>query len=78
MKAYGSQLWEAVIRHLNLLEADYFDLEFEDLHGLEVCNHRNKLSIETMLPNIWFKHILFHQSLIHKYNIIEVGSDSKP
>ena len=26
----------------------------------------------------WFKHILFDQSLIHKYNIIEVGSDSKP
>ena len=28
--------------------------------------------------NIWFKHILFEQSLLHKYDIIEVGSDSKP
>ena len=27
--------------------------------------------------NIWYKHILFDQSLLHKYNIIEVGSDSK-
>ena len=27
---------------------------------------------------IWFKHILFDQSLLHKYNMIEVGSDSKP
>ena len=24
----------------------------------------------------WFKHILFDQSLYHKYDIIEVGSDS--
>ena len=27
---------------------------------------------------IWFKHILFDQSLLHRYNIKEVGSDSKP
>ena len=26
----------------------------------------------------WFQHILFDQSLLHKNNIIEVGSDSKP
>ena len=26
----------------------------------------------------WFKHILFDQSLLHRYNIKEVGSDSKP
>ena len=40
VKAYGSQLWEAVIRHINLLEADYFDLEYEDLHGLQVRHRR--------------------------------------
>ena len=27
---------------------------------------------------VWFIHVLFDQSLLHKYNIIEVGSDSKP
>ena len=26
----------------------------------------------------WFKYILFDQSLLHRYNIKEVGSDSKP
>ena len=29
-------------------------------------------------PEFWFKHILFDQSLLHRYNIIEVGSDGKP
>ena len=27
-----------------------------------------------MLEYRWFKHILFDQSLLHRYNIIEVGS----
>ena len=30
------------------------------------------------LEQTWFKHILFDQSLLQRYNIIEVGSDSKP
>ena len=36
----------------------------------------------SVLPSVkyydWFKHILFDQSLLHVYNIIEVGSDSQP
>lgn len=50
VKAYGSQLWEAVIRHLNLLEADYFDLEFEDDHGLKCWLDKEKPVLK-QLPN---------------------------
>jgi len=36
VKALGQALWDAVVRYLNLLEADYFDLEFQDLRNIHV------------------------------------------
>ena len=33
---------------------------------------------EGLIYKLWFKHILFDQSLLHRYNIKEVESDSKP
>lgn len=41
-KAYGSVLWDAVVKHLNLVEADYFDLQFADRHGLQSWLDREK------------------------------------
>lgn len=32
----GSVLWEDVIKSLELVEADYFDLEYNDEQGLQV------------------------------------------
>ena len=45
------------------------------LDGLE----KSILPFAIVMPNAdtWFKHILFDQSLLHKYNITEVGSDSQ-
>ena len=37
VKAVGQALWDAVIRHLQLTEADYFGLQYDDSHGLKVC-----------------------------------------
>ncbi|KAK3608984.1 hypothetical protein CHS0354_008546 [Potamilus streckersoni] len=50
VKAFGQVLWEAVVRHLNLLETDYFDLEYEDAHGLQCWLDREK-AILKQLPN---------------------------
>ena len=36
VKALGVVLWEAVTRHLELLEADYFGLQYTNRHGDEV------------------------------------------
>ena len=36
MKAFGRVLWNAVTQHLNLLEADYFDLEYTDEKTIQV------------------------------------------
>ena len=36
MKGSGCLLWDAVVHHLALLEADYFDLEYTNSHGDEV------------------------------------------
>ena len=35
-KAMGIVLWEDVIKYLELVEADYFDLEYNDEQGLQV------------------------------------------
>ena len=37
-----------------------------------------KLTLIFRLMQVGLNSILFDQSLLHKYNIIEVGSDSKP
>ncbi|KAL3848556.1 hypothetical protein ACJMK2_019407 [Sinanodonta woodiana] len=50
VKAFGQVLWEAVVHHLNLLETDYFDLEYEDAHGLQCWLDREK-AILKQLPN---------------------------
>lgn len=36
-KALGQALFDEVCRHLNLLECDYFSLEFTDCYGNRVC-----------------------------------------
>lgn len=38
IKALGNALWEAVVRHLQLVESDYFDLQYDDTRGLRVCH----------------------------------------
>ena len=55
-------------------------LKYESSHltYLSVKHTTNDLSTKLQLKYLWFKHILFDQSLLHRYNIIEVGSDSKP
>ncbi|XP_022338747.2 FERM, ARHGEF and pleckstrin domain-containing protein 2-like isoform X2 [Crassostrea virginica] len=35
VKEIGRSLWEAVIHHLQLVESDYFGLQYEDSHGLK-------------------------------------------
>lgn len=37
IKALGNALWEAVVCHLQLVESDYFDLQYDDTRGLRVC-----------------------------------------
>lgn len=34
VKALGNALWEAVVKHLQLVESDYFDLQYHNIHGL--------------------------------------------
>jgi hypothetical protein len=36
IKALGNALWEAVVCHLQLVESDYFDLQYDDTRGLRV------------------------------------------
>ncbi|XP_053403070.1 FERM, ARHGEF and pleckstrin domain-containing protein 1-like [Mercenaria mercenaria] len=50
IKAFGQALWEAVVRHLSLLEADYFDLEYEDSRGIQNWLDREK-AILKQLPS---------------------------
>ncbi|XP_071084632.1 uncharacterized protein [Haliotis cracherodii] len=42
VKSLGITLWEAVCQHLQLLEADYFDLEYIDNGGLKCWVDRQK------------------------------------
>ncbi|XP_052782396.1 FERM, ARHGEF and pleckstrin domain-containing protein 2-like isoform X2 [Mya arenaria] len=42
VKALGQALWDAVARYLNLLEADYFDLEYLDLRSILTWLDREK------------------------------------
>ena len=39
VKEIGRSLWEAVIHHLQLVESDYFGLQYEDSHGLKVLQN---------------------------------------
>lgn len=50
IKAYGQTLWDLVTRHLSLLEADYFDLEFTDSRGIQNWLDREKAVLK-QLPN---------------------------
>ncbi|CAC5369552.1 FARP2 [Mytilus coruscus] len=34
IKGLGNVLWEAVVRYLQLVESDYFDLQYDDTHGV--------------------------------------------
>lgn len=36
-KAYGATLYTEVVKKLKLIEADYFDLEFTEASGCNVC-----------------------------------------
>ena len=38
-KATGSVLYQHVVQEMQLLEADYFGLEFRDMHGAPVRNY---------------------------------------
>lgn len=49
-KAMGSVLWEDVIKSLELVEADYFDLEYNDEQGLQCWLDREK-PILKQIPN---------------------------
>ena len=45
---------------------------------MEKSNDLKGFKMAKFINWYWFKHILFDQSQLHKYNIIEVGSDNKP
>lgn len=49
-KAMGIVLWEDVVKYLELVEADYFDLEYNDEHGLQCWLDREK-PILKQIPN---------------------------
>lgn len=49
IKAFGQVLWDAVVKHLNLVEADYFDLEFQDAREIQVSS-----SLKILLSD-WLK-----------------------
>ncbi|XP_036368540.1 FERM, ARHGEF and pleckstrin domain-containing protein 1-like [Octopus sinensis] len=49
-KAMGSVLWESVIKYLELMEADYFDLEYYDETNLQCWLDREK-PILKQIPN---------------------------
>ena len=49
-----------------------------ELKQIECLKNEETLSASVNQKQFWFKHILFDQSLLHRYNIKEVGSDSKP
>jgi len=38
MKSSGQSLFDEVIRKLRLIESDYFDLEYTDVHGAIVSS----------------------------------------
>ncbi|XP_064615027.1 FERM, ARHGEF and pleckstrin domain-containing protein 2-like isoform X2 [Liolophura sinensis] len=42
IKATGQALWDAVCKHIQLVEADYFDLAFTDEEGLQCWIDRDK------------------------------------
>ncbi|XP_060083379.1 FERM, ARHGEF and pleckstrin domain-containing protein 2-like [Ylistrum balloti] len=50
VKALGMALWEAVVRHLQLVESDYFDLQYGDKNGLK-CWLDNEKPILKQLPS---------------------------
>lgn len=43
VKAVGLLLWDAVVSHLQLLESDYFGLEYTNHYEDEVCTLYNEL-----------------------------------
>lgn len=69
MKAAGRSLWEAVVYHLQLVECDYFGLQYEDSHGLKVelsynrC-HTHARYLEHVIY-IYHKHVKVITDIIH-------------
>ena len=56
-KAIGEELYDEVIRHLQLIESDYFDLEFTDSQGCQCWLNREKLILRqvTSASQLFFK-----------------------
>lgn len=50
IKALGNVIWETVVRFLQLVESDYFDLQFSDTHGLR-CWLDHEKGILKQLPH---------------------------
>jgi len=63
VKALGQALWDAVVRYLNLLEADYFDLEFQDLRNIHV-----RPESMASVSRAWCKTIVTSSFYIRSYN----------
>ncbi|XP_061165758.1 FERM, ARHGEF and pleckstrin domain-containing protein 1-like isoform X2 [Saccostrea echinata] len=50
VKDIGRSLWEAAVHHLQLVESDYFGLQYEDSHGLK-CWLDNEKPVLKQLPS---------------------------
>ncbi|RUS72018.1 hypothetical protein EGW08_020216, partial [Elysia chlorotica] len=48
VKGVGSLLWDAVVNHLQLLEADYFDLEYTNHNGDECWLDKDKAIVKQL------------------------------
>ncbi|KAL4220005.1 FERM [Mactra antiquata] len=48
IKAFGQVLWDAVVKYLNLVEADYFDLEYQDTRDVQTWLDREKVVLKQL------------------------------
>lgn len=55
-KAVGRVLFEQVCKQLHLLEADYFGLEYADVHGTKVCK---EISDTKQQKNVYLQFFCF-------------------